>query len=97
MKGKDLLKKSRRINANIRCRETLFRIAEDIIERHDFVDVIRCKNCEYFKKPTYEGTTYCSHLSQMAAQYPDFISSYRNIEVSENDFCSFAKRKVDAE
>ncbi len=54
----------------------------------DVVEVVRCKDCEYFYKPHEQSfSCYCTHVQW--AEYADG----NGMRVSGIDFCSYGERR----
>jgi len=60
---------------------------------HRHEEIVRCRDCEYYHDGTNNGRRYaephCLAIGELA--YGALF------DVDENDFCSWAKRKVDAQ
>ena len=72
------------IHYNIGCEHSA-----QIVEQMKGQEIIYCKDCKYWKeKPLY---TYCEKMYRMG------ILDVLDYATEENDFCSMAKRKGEAE
>ena len=68
--------------------EFLFAVIRGIIENQpaaDVVEVVRCKNCEYFIASKYKP--FCQYHTNNAGYCDEACW------VNENDFCSYGERK----
>jgi hypothetical protein len=54
-----------------------------------FVEVVRCKDCEHWKDTSLDTVTE-KHWGECRKPLGD----YRYCETSENDYCSYAERKL---
>jgi len=72
-----------------------FGIEETTVYGYHFTgeEIVRCRDCEYYHDGTNNGRRYtephCLAIGELA--YGALF------DVDENDFCSWAKRKVDAQ
>ena len=60
----------------------------DDIPTADVVEVVRCKDCEYYKPQ--QGSVRWSHKT-------NYCTRMAATKVNENDFCSYGRRKEGAE
>jgi hypothetical protein len=60
----------------------------DATSTADVVEVVRCKDCEYWKD-TSDGTVTEAHWGECRKPLGD----YRYSETAENDYCSYGERR----
>lgn len=52
---------------------------EDKIERGELVEVVRCKDCKYFKESEITNRCFCTYHDD-------------DVEMFKNDYCSYGER-----
>lgn len=69
------------------------------LERGELVEVLRCKDCEYWDKDNIEKHTYSSNDSTLAdfAECKFWSNCVTCYKVRYDDYCSLAERKADNE
>jgi len=57
---------------------------DDKIERGELVEVVRCKDCKYFKESEITNRCFCTYHDD-------------DVEMFKNDYCSYGERRADNE
>ena len=68
------------------CPSKVTAIPVDVIERAqavDAVEVVRCRDCKFFRVMKYSGSTYCKRT----------VETYGIRITNPGDFCSYGERK----
>lgn len=68
------------------CPSKVTAIPVDVIERApavDAVEVVRCRDCKFFRVMKYSGSTYCKRT----------VETYGIRITNPEDFCSYGERK----